>query len=644
MSSDQQDGGGGLMGIARTIVPDFIRRSFVIKFGLVLLVLGLSVGAVGFVGSQTLTAEFEDEVNEKFSNLASSQADALATWDTNNRDQVFAYSRHPDLAQENVSQLQADLLDERRARDTWGESGDTGVLMSVANTSSDTIIASTYFAYQDQSISSISQDTSEQIDSLGGPSDVRRTAPINGTQFDDNVYIAYVTPISGVDNRALIYHVPVATYTGSLSGGGAVSGEGSSGVALVVDGQNRILFEQQGARSTFMKQYDEATDFANDSREAGPANSTASVQGPAQGFLANGDYGLSGEEYVVGGANVQGSDWVVLIHTSTADAYGEVQGIADQALIATGLGVLLIILFGAALGRNTAKSIDRLTGKAEEMEEGNLEVDLSSGRIDNIGRLYDGFANMRDALNQQIQEAEQARKEAEVSRAEAMEMSTYLQETADEYAQIMQQCAAGDLTQRMEADGENEAMDRIASEFNEMIDELEKTTGQLKSFADEVETAGEVVQTSSESVRDASEQVADSVQKISDDAYDQKEQLQEISETMDQIADDLDTFAAENPEVEFGDSLERIEEIANMISEVVDLSEETMSEAENVAGAAEEQAAELNEVTQRAEDLSRYARPLREVLDRFETESEHEFYFPTGPGSGEGTMPGEDEE
>ena len=77
--------------------------------------------------------------------------------------------------------------------------------------------------------------------------------------------------------------------------------------------------------------------------------------------------------------------------------------------------------------------------------------------------------------------------------------------------------------------------------------------------------------------------------------------------------------------------LDRIEEIVMILNEVVDLSEETMAEAENVAGAAEEQAAELNEVSQRAEDLSRYARPLREVLDRFETESEHEFYFPTGP-------------
>jgi methyl-accepting chemotaxis protein len=399
-----------------------------------------------------------------------------------------------------------------------------------------------------------------------------------------------------------------------------------------VEGDERVLFEQYGNDDILYRQYDEDNGVPATARSRGPAEPGTTVSGPAGGILSRHEstYELADREYAVGYAQVPGTDWVVMIHSNTQAAYGEVRSVADQALIATGVGILLIGLFGAALGRNTARSIDRLTGKAEQMENGDLDVDLSSSRIDNIGRLYDGFANMRVALKQQIREAEQARKEAEVSRAEAIEMNSYLQEKADEYAEIMQLCASGDLTRRMDPDGENEAMDRIASEFNEMIDELEKTTGQLKSFADEVETAGNVVQTSSESVRDASEHVADSIQTVSDDAYDQKERLQAISDTIEEITEDLEEFAAEN-DVDFGESFDRIEEIATMLDEVVDLSEGTMAEAENVAGAAEEQAAELNEVSHRAEDLSRYAGPLQEVLDRFETESEHEFYFPTGP-------------
>jgi hypothetical protein len=59
-----------------------------------------------------------------------------------------------------------------------------------------------------------------------------------------------------------------------------------------------------------------------------------------------------------------------------------------------------------------------------------------------------------------------------------------------------------------------------------------------------------------------------------------------------------------------------------------------MAESETVAGAAEEQAAELNEVSSRAEKPKRYAQPLGDILNRFETEAEHEFVFSGGPSQG----------
>jgi hypothetical protein len=59
-----------------------------------------------------------------------------------------------------------------------------------------------------------------------------------------------------------------------------------------------------------------------------------------------------------------------------------------------------------------------------------------------------------------------------------------------------------------------------------------------------------------------------------------------------------------------------------------------MAESQEVAGAAEEQAAELNTVSERANELQRYAEPLRDILERFETDQEHEFVFSVGPTGG----------
>jgi len=674
MSSDQTDGsdkssrGGGLMGIVRKILPEFIRKSFAIKFGIALLIIGLSVGAAGFVGSELVKDEVHDQINDQYSNLAKNDANGLQTWVADNGKETLQLTRIFDGKTD--TEVHNWLSTEKNQGGDYLSQGYTIHYVKPGNGSDPAqIVASTDGAPDRSSInpnenttapvSGINQTVALELADLKDSGDTIRLTDAyisdEGTSRFGGIHLAYIAlvddPGTG-EQRAVIYSIATEAYTGGFTAG---LGTGlDSGAAMVVDDDDQIIME--GYASSIhdsLHQYDQwkrpITEVRQQNSRVGLASDTT-----ASGVLDGSkweqatNYNLNGERYVVGAAPVtsvtlSGSrsvevDWVVLEHTNRQTAYGDVEAVSNQSLAATLVGVLLIGIFGAVLGRNTSKSIDRLKGKAEEMEEGNLDVDLYSPRDDQIGQLYGGFANMRDALQQQIEEAEQARKEAEVSRAEAMEMSNYLQDRADEYAEIMQQCASGDLTRRMEPDGENEAMDRIASEFNEMIDELEKTTGQLKSFSDEVETAGEVVQTSSESVRDASEQVADSIQKISDDAYDQKERLQEISNTMDDIARDLEEFAAEN-DVDFGDSLERIEEIATTLNQVVELSEQTMAESENVAGAAEEQAAELNEVTQRAEDLSRYARPLREVLDRFETESEHEFYFPTGPGSGEANMP-----
>ena len=312
---------------------------------------------------------------------------------------------------------------------------------------------------------------------------------------------------------------------------------------------------------------------------------------------------------------------------------------------------LILIAVTIVGSRSALGDLNDLADRADQMGEGNLDVDLETTRKDEIGVLYGAFDSMRTDLKRRISETERARdeaqtarKEAEVARAEAEEMATYLQEKAEEYSEIMRQVGMGDLTQRMTADGDEESMDRIATEFNEMVEELEKTTGQLKSYVDEVEQAGSEVEQSAETVREASEQVADSIQKISDDAYDQKERLQHVADTMDSITADLEAMETSDDAIE--QPLEQLTEIASDIDEIADLSEETMAESQHVAGAAEEQAAELNGVSERAHDLQRYAQPLRDILGRFETEAEHEFVFSVGPTGGAqspGTRPEEDE-
>ena len=605
----------------RRVVPDLIRRRFALKFALVLIIMGVMLAAIGFTATNALSTQVEDDTRAEYEQRASQQATIVEKWIQRNTMSVRLASQNQGLQAPReqytqssyaLTQIQSSLVGDVRS-----------VHLVSAQADRLEVISNTQTAGMDPtpvSDTSVSWIADRDITGIG-PEDVLMS---NGYSKEDTPVIGYLSPVPGSSNRYLVIEYRLSEVATSLGTQG-----NESHFSMVVNTEGAI---QADTRMTDGSGAALQT-YAN-------TDTIGRVQPESSGVrIIENNPQVMNEPYAVGYASIDPgtasnleSRWVLVTHAPTSDLFGFVRTVSLWGQIVTLAGAVLIGIVGATMGYSTASAIDRLREKVEEMEEGNLDVEIQSGRIDSIGRLYGGFASMRDALRTQINEAEQARKEAEVARAEAMEMSEYLQEKAKEYSQIMGRCASGDLTQRMDVDGENDAMDQIATDFNEMIGELEKTTGQLKHFADEVEEAGDVVETSAESVRDASEQVAESIQHISDDAHDQQERLEELSAAIDDAIEQFEAVAVK-ADVDVQQSVDELRSVADAINDLAELTDGMMAEAENVAGAAEEQAAELNSVSQQARDLTRYARPLRDVLESFETEEEHEFYFPTGPGS-----------
>ena len=626
MSSEdttEADGNGIVMSTVRAVTPDFIRRRFALKFMIVLLVMGLGIMALGAVGTARITEETENRIQSEYRGLAVQEQNVVDQWIQRNQLSTRLISGDTHIWEGDDSQAIRRSAQERLNN---LPSDATSIYVFEGLGAGAEVVASTS--------SSPGTEMAELPQSWAVTKEFRyldqvHTSTVYSTQ--NGPVVGFVSPVPHT-NRYVLVEASVRGMSQRFQGADRVQG----GFTLLVNGSGTVLVDERRSISTADTDLTLSEYGSGQARQ--PVDSALALSEELSGIdEMSANSNIIDEPYTVGYAPVfilnGPGDWVVLVHAPRAEVFGFAQTVSDFGLLTTGAAVLLIGLIGAVLGYNTSSSINRLRGKAQEMEEGNLDIDIHSERIDDIGRLYGGFASMRDALREQIREAEQARKEAEVSRAEAMEMNNYLQKKAEEYSEIMQACSRGDLTRRMGPEGENDAMDRIAEDFNDMIAELEMTTGQLKTFAVEVEEGGRNVQQSAETVRDASEQVADSVQKISDDAYDQEERMQNISEEMGELADRLEGFAEEHPEVEFDDSLDAIKEVAEVVDQAVELGEETMAESENVAGAAEEQAAELNEVSAGAEELVRYAQYLGDGLSNFETEEEHEFVFQTGAGS-----------
>ncbi|WP_169051873.1 methyl-accepting chemotaxis protein [Halorhabdus amylolytica] len=574
--------------------------------------MGLVIGALGVVATQSVSGQVEENVEQEYRELAEQQAGVVETWVQRNAIAVKVTAENEILTRTG-SGAAIDMTG-YLSRTSGNLYGMQSIYVLEQTEDSTSVVASPQLP-DGQSLADgkrawiAMQDLSDLSVGSARVTDVHE---VEGTHLT-----AFISPVPETSNRYLVVEYATDSLTEALG-----PAEGSERFTRVVNADGTVQIATDGRRLF-------------DSYSDGSANQYVERARTEVGVDANAesDPSVLDEPYVVSYAPVQveraGVDWAILVHEPQSSAFGFVRTITTWGTIVTFGAVLFIGLLGAVIGFTTSRDLNRLREKVEEMEQGNLDVDIHSGRIDSIGRLYDGFASMRDALRQQINEAEQARKEAEVARAEAMEMNDYLQSKAREYSEIMEECAAGDLTRRMETDGENEAMDEIATDFNNMIEELENTTGQLKHFADEVEEAGEVVEVSAANVRDAAEQVADSIQHISDDAHEQQEQLEELASTIDGIIEQLESV--DDPDVEM--PLDRLRDVTEMIEALAEFIDETMAESENVAGAAEEQAAELTEVSQQAQNLTRYAKPLMDVLDSFETESKHEFYYPTGPGS-----------
>ena len=624
------DDGASKRATGSTILPRFIGRSFVAKFLLALVVVLVLVGSVSAYTFTQTSQELSDETETEYTGIAQQGAFQLDTWQNERGDTTIRLANLADMESGEPQTVQ-ERIDEEMKRLPEDVANlyyiDLSANGEVLATSSDAFQPD--FSNENPDFDTLSTDNAPwvtlSIDNLElGDDNLFISDPVRANQRS-NIY--FVSEVQTDDNRDIV----LAMQTDIDTLAGDLGTNARDQFTVVVNDQGKIIADSRPSEETTLAAGTSSFPDYIDGQRGFPSFVDAERQSGFAESVTEG--GQLEEPHVAGWAKVANSDLVVITKEPTSQAFSLRSTVTNSLLVLVGTVLLGFLVVGFVFGRGTVSALSRLTGKANELASGNLDVDLSVERADEFGTLTASFAAMRDSLKERIEEAEQARKEAEVSRAEAMELNSYLQDRADEYAQIMQQCATGDLTQRMDPDGENEAMDRIATEFNEMIDELEKTTGQLKSFAEEVETAGQDVQQSADVVRETSEDAVDAALTVSNQADDQKQRLQDIAGALDQVVADLDDLDATHENVDLDGSLDRLEDTATLIGEVLTETDAVLDEAEDAATAAEEQAAELNEVSERAGDLVRYAGPLQEVLDRFQTESERKFYFPTGPGS-----------
>jgi methyl-accepting chemotaxis protein len=190
-------------------------------------------------------------------------------------------------------------------------------------------------------------------------------------------------------------------------------------------------------------------------------------------------------------------------------------------------------------------------------------------------------------------------------------LTSHLERTADRYGDVMAAAAEKDLSVRMEPDDESPAMAAIAHSFNEMLDDLEATVGEVYAFADTV--SERTVETSADldEVARASEDISDATQDISADADEQRDQLQRIVGEMSDLSATVEEIAA---------SADSVAEVATRTADMGETGREAATDVLEMMDAIEtgttETMAQLRELDDRMTRMGDIVATISDIAER----------------------------
>ncbi|WP_049914181.1 methyl-accepting chemotaxis protein [Haloterrigena salina] len=492
-----------------------VRSSYALRFGAALFVVLLVVGVFGGVIYAHTGSELEDDVESRLVNNAESDAERLDGWLESSERNLASLTRSLEFRNDDRVSISDSLhrLNERP--------GFEGAYYVDAGNGTVDVEAGTDAVVEDGRLGEAADERlSNAIEAEG-----RVTFTETFETADGRPAMLAVSTVPGDSDHVVVGLVDLESLSRAV-----ITDDGTKD-AVVVDGSGTVVLAED--RSLLLR------DDVLEASAVGGGAGTTSIESDADG------------ETVVGYAPIENGngEWTMTTRVPAAQAYSLQSDVSLQILAMLGVVFASIVVLGATVGRNTARSLRDLSERAAAIEDGNLEESVESDRRDELGELHRSIDRMRRSLRERLEETEAARAEAERARTESERFSRHLERTADEYGETMRACADSNLTRRLEPDDESEAMETVAREFNGMMDDIEATVAATRAFADAVDRGAESTAEGVTEVRSASEQVTTSVQEIADGAERQSTQLAAIADEVDELSTTTEEIAATSSQV-----------------------------------------------------------------------------------------------
>nr|AAB17883.1 transducer HtD protein [Halobacterium salinarum] len=578
--------------ILRRALPGFVRRSYLAKFGVALLAVVVCITGAGGVMYLNTSEHLQQSSRTELKKAAElSSSAAVDNWHDERTNNARMLAQYGVFDNDNATEVQQFFTDEQHHLPS-----DVRDIHYVSLTE-DRVITSTDAGLRNASFGSERPWSRQQL--TPGDDGVFVSQPYVNDGITEVAYVARVSSTPG-RRTAVVMTASLAAISSSFWDPTPHS------FTQLVDGTGSVIADDS-KRATRQPYVENATSPIVGARAVGfqPAAQAAKEMDQA---------------HETAYAPVDGTPWVVTLHVPTSDTYGLASNMAENVLLILGIALAGLVFIAVTLGRGTVRALNDLEAKAPALERGEYDTDLDVARVDELGRLFEAFASLRDAVqradsdaNEQQVDAEAARSEAEAAQAEpeaaqaeaeaAREESDAGAPPGDDRRGVLgdDACvAAGDLTVRLDADVEQAAMADMRRAFNEMAADMEATIAERGAFADEVATASTDASDSAAAVEQTGRDVSTAVGRIRDRAADQRDQLEAVASETDEMS-------------------ATIEEVARVAGQVAETSQRAAALGDDGQAAAQDAVAQLEEIEDETQAAATAVDDLEAKMSEIET-------------------------
>ncbi|WP_049920259.1 methyl-accepting chemotaxis protein [Halobiforma nitratireducens] len=583
-----------------------VRSRYFFKIAVAILVLTVALIGAGYVTLAQVEASVQDDAEETLVNAADREVQGLDQFVQDRHNDATRLSSDAEIRRDDRTQIRT-VLEENLE----GLPGDV-TAVHYYNMETSTVEVSTRDALDGESVDRSSYPWAADADEFGNALSATSFEPY---AIEDGPRMAFGSPVTGQASHAIVITVDLAERSELLTSpvdGGVIEIVSPNGQVVLAEEPEDILTEFQ--------LFDELDDL----QEGGNVSE-------AQVSQADGSHDrVEDDRTVVATLPLEEAEWTVAVIAPQDAVFDTVGDVTQSILVLIGLSVIGFVVVGAVISRDINNSLEQMTGYAEGIEGGDLEVEIDDSRADEFGQLASLFRRIRDTMREQLSEverqaeeatrereraqeakdeAERAQAEAQEAKAEAEALSRHLEEKAEEYRANIEAAANGDLTRRVDTDSRSEAMTEIGEAVNEMLEGVEQLVVRIQRVAAEVDEQSDEVTVSTEEIEASSAEVAESVEEISVGADQQREQLataasemSDLSATVEEIASSSDTVADQIAQAaDLGqDGQAAASEVIETIDDIEAKADDTVTEME----ALREEVERIGEVVELIDDIA----------------------------------------